>query len=303
MYAPNGEIPMVDPFALGLEAFGITKGDTVQPADFAEGQAHPTESKRETCPRIREPESGAPVQPLLLDEAVRQAIEAAIRSTLPTGPGQRNGGVFELCRALKGIPEVRNLTARELRPVVEWWYRLALSVITTKSFDQTRADFEHGWERVKWPRGAELLLIAREMALRDLESPPEANRYEDPRTQLLVRVCYQLQLLHGDQSFFLSWHAAGQLIGLSHPEAGKRLEMLVRDGTLKVTETNTSYRARRYRFAGGQIDTERDRSRPEADVPAAEDTPNLDAQAEVAVAIEDERNFTADGERAQPQWD
>jgi hypothetical protein len=304
MNPPRAEIAQIDPFALGLERFGIIKPEKGQPREFTE--------REPSLQRPRDPENGFCVSvkssvPLSvksggLEEKTRRAIDEVIQGNLPTGPGQRNGGVFGFSRALKCIPELRNWTSNDLRPILERWYELALPFISTKDFDQTRADFEHAWERVKWPKGTQLLAIAREMAVQDPDTPREANGYEDPRTQLLVRVCWQLQLLHGEQPFFLAWHAAGDLIGLSHPEAGRRLEMLVRDGVLKITEANTRRRATRYKFAGG---TGPDHSQPEdgALVAEEESTSSLSEQAEAEAAIDENHNFTADGEPAEPEWD
>jgi hypothetical protein len=54
------------------------------------------------------------------------------------------------------------------------------------------------------------------------------------RTQLLVRICWQLQQAHGEKPFYLSIRKAGQLVDLSHTEAGRRREMLMEDGVLAI---------------------------------------------------------------------
>ena len=68
-------------------------------------------------------------------------IEAAIRETLPTGPGQRHRAIFELVRRLKGIPGIANADAMDLLPIIREWHRLSLPVIRTKGFEETLADF------------------------------------------------------------------------------------------------------------------------------------------------------------------
>ncbi len=105
------------------------------------------------------------------------------------------------------------------------------------------------WLRVKYPRGA-LLSAARERALEDTGTPPEAAQYEDGRNQLLVRICWQLQQMWGDQPFFLDWRTAGRLLDLSHTEAGKRIEMLMEDGLLAIVAAHKQGKSTRYRYIG-----------------------------------------------------
>ena len=100
---------------------------------------------------------------------------------------------------------------------------------------------------MKWPKGV-LLDIAVKRASQSTRTPPEAEHYEDPRNQLLVRICWQLQQLHGDEPFYLAQRTAGELIGVSHTEARKRIEMLMADGVLVMARAHTNLRARRFRY-------------------------------------------------------
>ena len=89
------------------------------------------------------------------------------------------------------------------------------------------------------------------MAREDTKNPSEATQYDDPRNQLLVRICWQLQCMHGGKPFYLAYRTAWELLGLSHTEAGKRLEMLMEDGILAIAKAHTNCRATRYKYIGG----------------------------------------------------
>jgi uncharacterized CHY-type Zn-finger protein len=248
---PNGEIPKIDPFSLGLEAFGIERpgSDTSQ---FTEETEEPedreeTEEKKE----IACASSVSSVNTRLTSEELLARIDEAITKTLPTDTGQRDRCIFTFCQWLKAIPELRERTAAQLKPVVKQWHARAYPVIGTKAFEVTWQDFVYAWARVKWPKGI-LLGPAVQKAHEDTQNPPEAADYEDPRTRLLVRVCWQLQQVHGDQPFYLSLRTAGELLGLSHTEASKRLEMLMADGILAIASAHTNIFATRYRYIGRQ---------------------------------------------------
>ena len=74
--------------------------------------------------------------------------------TLPQQEGQRNKCLFELARYVKGTN--KDATREERRVIVKRWHELALPVIGTKEFAVTWADFERGWEQVKYPFGQTL---------------------------------------------------------------------------------------------------------------------------------------------------
>src|SRR5690606_5311542 len=85
--------------------------------------------------------------------SVSQAVEIAIRATLPFAPGQRHRKVFELARHLKSITELRDVDPRSLRSIVERWHKLALPVIRTKAFEESWFDFLAGFDQVKFRVG------------------------------------------------------------------------------------------------------------------------------------------------------
>ncbi len=251
---PNGAIPIVDPAALGLERFGIeiVKIDSTQPCQLPEE----TEETEEPEENMASESSGSSVSSAssassgnqrIFDENAQHAIDEAIAATMPPITGERNRCVFAFARRLKGISALRALPAKDLRTTVEQWHARAYATINTKPFDETWADFVHAWKRVKWAHGTgPQFVIAAERATRDTQTPPEAEQYEDPRTQKLVRLCYQLQQLNPGTPFYLGERKAGDFVGLSHTEAGKRLEMLQADGRLAIASAHTKFRATRY---------------------------------------------------------
>ena len=64
-------------------------------------------------------------------------------------------------------------------------------------------------------------------------------------------MCYELQLVQKNKPFWLSCYDAAGIIGLSHTEANKRLQMLVADEVLKLVKKNTTQKATRFRYAAG----------------------------------------------------
>jgi len=281
LVTPNGQIPLFNPFTLGLEAFGICEkfsanlekietqsvgrfaapGATLPPsfAPIDSSQLPEEQEETEDPEDTEEPEdieeskiasvsSCSSVNLESIDaEKVQTKIDEAIIATLPIDTGQRDRCVFTFCRWLKAIPELRDRSAAELRPTIQKWHTRAYPAIGTKPFEATWKDFVYGWKRVKWPRGM-LLDAAFQKALEDTKTPPEAATYEDPRNQLLVRICWQLQQVHGNQPFYLALRTAGSLLDLSHTEASKRLEMLMADGILVIATPHTNIFATRYRY-------------------------------------------------------
>lgn len=183
----------------------------------------------------------------MLSADEQQVIDEVVNKTLPTHEGQRNRCILDLCRRLKAIPLLADRPARDLRAIIQDWHARAHAVIGTKPFEKTWADFVYTWKRVRWPHGVQLGAAAQK-AIDDTETPPEARNYEDPKTQLLLRICWQLQQSQGSQPFYLSLRTAGELVGLSHTESGKRLEMFMEDGLLAIALAHTNIRATRYRF-------------------------------------------------------
>ncbi|MCC7316499.1 MAG: bifunctional DNA primase/polymerase [Planctomycetes bacterium] len=174
-----------------------------------------------------------------------ERIEEAIVGALPNGRGQRNSRIFALARGLKAIhPEA---AFGDLRPIVRNWHIRARSVIQTKEFEDSWADFVYAWPRVKHPTGKGLIQRVSERARR-CALPQEAASYRQAELRNLVSLCRELQREAGDQPYFLASRTAGEAIGVSWKTACRWLGMLVADGVIAVVESHGARRATRYRY-------------------------------------------------------
>jgi Bifunctional DNA primase/polymerase, N-terminal len=187
--------------------------------------------------------------PSELEKAIQQAIDAS----LPTGPGQRNRKVFLFVQHLKAIPQLAHAEPQSLEPLVRRWHSQALPRITTKGFTETLADFVMAWKRAKFAAGAKLIGPIFQRALL-AELPEVARRYDDePKLQLLISLCRELQRSAGEESFFLSCAKAGELMGLQPMTIWRWIELLKAQNVLELTTKGTTGRKGRasdYRYLG-----------------------------------------------------
>ncbi len=165
------------------------------------------------------------------------AIEHAIRISLPTAAGQRNKGVFTLCRALKAIPEVAVWDMGKLMPIVRAWHRLAYPNIATKDFGTTLADFNNGWPKVKVPLGVPYMEQVLERAR--AAPVPECVKGLGEKVELLARVCAELQKANGGATFYLGCRDAGALMGMGHDEANRLLRLMQELKVIEVVAPGT----------------------------------------------------------------
>jgi len=229
------ELPLLDPSDWKLDQFTEDTEEAEDPEDTQDAEGHRSHRGGEGFLDY-------------LDGEIRKEVEKAIEHTLPKKVGQRNDAVFPLCQWLKAIPELRDLPARELKPIVREWHRMAYGVIGTKPFDATWRDFVHAWKRVKWPKGDIMLNQAVKRVLEGKTILPEAEEYDTEEARLLLKVCYELQQGTGDNPFFLASRTAGGIVGISHRTAYKLLEVFVADGKLECIEKHTTTKAPRYRY-------------------------------------------------------
>ena len=241
----NGELPLLNPFEWRLEQFEITAPQKEQ-LFIEEGEdVEATKNSIASISSISSISSVSSISSINLKEK----IDNAIKQTIPSKKGYRNFLIFQFCRWLKGMEEFEQLPVRTLKDIVKEWHRQALPYIGTKPFDETWADFTYGWPRVKYPKkGDGMLKLATQRAMNSQNKLVAESQYDAPETQLLIRVCYELQKLRGTESFWLSCYDAGGIIGLSHTEANKRLQMLVADEVLRLLVKNTTKKATRYRY-------------------------------------------------------
>jgi hypothetical protein len=119
--------------------------------------------------------------------------------------------------------------------IVRRWHKAALPFITTKSFDETMIDFVKAWPNVKYPAGSGPLVEI--MARAKQRQPTEQSaQFDEPKMQLLVLFCEELQRHAGDEPFFLSCRKAGELLKVDHMTANRWLFYLVAKDVLTVVE-------------------------------------------------------------------
>ncbi len=188
---------------------------------------------------------------LSVSDDVARNVAKAILSTQPKSEGHRNQEVFEFCRALKSIPALRDAPARQLRPAVKIWHKIAFPIIGTKPFEDTWADFLYGWPRVRFPKGSDPIAMIM-MRVKNAPLSDEALDYDAPETRRLVSICRELQRASGNGPFFLSCRTAGELLGLDYVTAWRRLIVLAEDGIIRCVERGTRGRATRYRYVAHQ---------------------------------------------------
>lgn len=233
---PDGEIRFVaDVHAAGLL---LVEACYTEHADNIED----TSNECSVCAVSSVLQGGQPIPP--------EGYETLIRGCLPTGPGRRNRQVFELARALKGIPKFADAAPDSLRAIVKRWHALALPYIATKEFTETWIDFLMAWSRVKIPKGATMTSIMQ----RALEAPlpKAAERYDEEPIRRLVALCRQLAQEAGGGPFYLACRTAAHLLGVSHVQANRWLFLLAHEGVIEqLTKGDRSTRkAAEYRYRG-----------------------------------------------------
>ncbi len=227
---PEGALPLLDPLQEGL-CNRVDRADRVDRAS--------------TPPTILPLFAPSSPSSLLQEQIVR-----AIVASLPLVIGQRNHRIFHLAREFKAIEPLNNANIGDLRPYVKEWHKRALSVIGTKPFEETWADFVIAWGNVRFPIGQGAIETA--FARAHTAAPPQrvVELYEDNTIILLAKICRELQLMAGDRDFFLDCRTAGRLIGVHHSTAWRYFVALVADRVLLPGEKGSALtrKASRFRF-------------------------------------------------------
>lgn len=154
---------------------------------------------------------------------LRRSIEHAIRSSLPTGYGQRHHKIFELARRLKAIEAVKNNPPAWFRPILREWFELAHDRIRTKRFRDTFADFCEGWPEVKYPYAVQISTIA------ESTTGTPAKRLRD--------TC--AALTNQDGQFFLSCRTAAKALNLSAMTISRAYRKMESRGEIQVAEPSS----------------------------------------------------------------
>jgi len=147
---------------------------------------------------------------------------------------------------------MKDLQAAELKPIVKLWWQKAYDKIYTKSFTITYSDFVHGWKRVKWPHGDDIVKRAVNSAM-EIETPlVELQQYsEEPEIVFLGTILHELQELAGDEPIYLASRKAAGIVGVSHTQICSWYEMFEEDGILHKVQEHTNTTADRYKYSPG----------------------------------------------------
>lgn len=243
---PKGEVPFVsDPCAAGLLPSAAVH--ETQKAQEVPGKSHVV------CGGTGGVERASP--------AVQEAIEDAIRRTIPPHSGTRRAKLFELARRLLAISELAGIPATEidfLKPSIREWWTLAKPHTSGKHphFQQSWQDFVFAWEEARIPFGATMKAIYEQAIAR---TPPRkaVEKYgaRSCRTQLAA-LCRELQDSRrgsdGAGSFYLSGRTAATVLPVSDVQAWRWIRQLEADGIIKTIKTNarSTRLATEYRYLG-----------------------------------------------------
>jgi len=163
----------------------------------------------------------------------------------PQEEGQRNITLFTFGRYLRKLNPDADFNY--LRPLVLGWHNHFINLIGTKNFSETWTDFRRGWVAIKVPYGEGIESIINSI---DFGIPiPQTfldMGYGAKEFKLLL-ICHQLQLIHGEEPFFLSARKAEEFINYHYTGTAKMLNSLVADGFLELVTNATMVKAIRYR--------------------------------------------------------
>jgi hypothetical protein len=166
-------------------------------------------------------------------------LQRVVEECLPAGPGRNHVLLHKLNRGIwtLELQEGRKYDRDMRKAVFNAWY---LKALPTGYLRHGQSQEEYYFEfmssdNVKTPLGAGVVSIAFQKA--QSEAPPEeALRYETPNIRLLVCLCYQLQLIAGNQPFFLSSRDPEKLFGVRWTSCASWLKGLCKEGVLDLVD-------------------------------------------------------------------
>ena len=223
-----------------MDAQKSTEEDTGEQKTTKEDTGRHKRTEEHTRPDLSTP----------LCSSVQWLIDQAIRASQPTQERHRNKRLFDLARRLTSIEEVANCCQTTLKQIVRSWHQQALSVIATRSFDETWSDFIRGWLNVKHPHPMVVEHYA--MEARKIEDPGMCKAYDSESVRVLIKICLLLSDNSSDGVFYLSCRSAARTLGACHKSAANWLNMLVFDGVL-ILEEKGDHKGRASRYSIGQV--------------------------------------------------
>jgi hypothetical protein len=179
-------------------------------------------------------------------------IADAVALAMPNRVHQNNDCLFTLGRAVKKLESNsgQTFTPAQLHDVFNEWHGLAMPFLRKElTRDDYLIQFMNAYQSAKIPLGEDGVKMAWKRA-QENPLPPEAiSHFEDADKRLLVALCRELQIIHGQQPFFLSARTVQQLFRLeSHIEPARWLRSFCVLKILNEVEKGKGVRASRYRF-------------------------------------------------------
>jgi hypothetical protein len=178
-------------------------------------------------------------------------IDEAVQLALPSKAHQNNDRLFTLARAVKSL-EIQSgkFTPAQLREVFSQWFKLAAEFLRP---EQTREDymiqFLNAYASAKVPLGAGVISQAWKSAQEKPLPPVAVENFEDGRLRLVVALCRELQIIAGQEPFYLSARTVQQLLKQDgHATAARWLRSLCVLQILTEIEKGSGARASRYRY-------------------------------------------------------
>jgi hypothetical protein len=165
---------------------------------------------------------------------LEKSVKDAISRTLPSTVSEAGLGLFNYIRALKAIPEVAELEGSELDKYAECWHH-SLQIGDTWLIEQTYKHFRRSWETVRTAEGTEVPVIAFYQS-QEKPLPPSTEGMSDILKRL-ASLCREMQLISGDEPFWLGCRDVGKLMGVSHTMANDYMHILVDKEILQVVKT------------------------------------------------------------------
>ena len=179
-----------------------------------------------------------------------KTIEQALAISTPTRVHENNALLFTLARAVKALEEQETkFKPAQLKDIFQQWYARSVKFLRP---GQTKEDymieFMKAYQRAKYPLGSVIIPKAWKLA-QEQPLPPEAAQFEEPKRQLLVALCKQLQILAGNEPFYLSARTVQGLFKQeSHSTAATWLQAFCTLQIIKKVQQGNTKRATRYKY-------------------------------------------------------
>jgi hypothetical protein len=143
-------------------------------------------------------------------------VEAAVKISLPRHSHTTHKSLFKLAGALWAYEETTKTTIKvgELRGIFRQWYAKATPFLNKdQSEEEYFLEFMNAWNNVDHPLGDNPVVLAWKRA-QAAPTPPEATAagLENPDACLLASLCREMQLISGDEPFYLSPYQASGLL-------------------------------------------------------------------------------------------